>query len=428
MLSKILSISLVVILIAFEKAHGQDSPPADKPKAEFSGFFRAEAWYDTRQVPDMLDGLFHLFPLPRNLDANGNDINAQPSLNASVLATRLRTNISMPKLFNAKSSILVEIDFTGMHTMAHVRFRHGLARLVWEQGTELMLGQTWHPMFVTEVFPHVAGLSTGAPFQSFNRSPQVTIRQSLGGGLRGIVSVITHGDFKSYGYNGQTGNIGYSSIPLRQGVVPNLHAQLQYTGRAVTLGVALDFKSIKPRLSTSPPVVGSTTKYITNERLNGLSGMVYLRVQSGLLTSRLKGMYGQNLADHLMLGGYAVSTFDSITGRETYTPLSHVFGYLNITYGKTFMPGLFVGYAKNLGAASEVVEDVNRLYGRGVEIDYLFRVSPNFTYRSDRLTLIVEVEHTYGSFGTNDMTNKAIVVNATDVANTRFHIVAQWDF
>lgn len=410
-----------ILLPGTQIALAQDAEEPQKPKAEFSGFFRLDYWFDTRQNVEVLDGLFLFWPLPPSLDANQEDINASPGLNSVAMGTRLRTNITMPKIFNAKSSILVEVDFTGMSSMVHFRFRHGMAKLVWDSGTELNAGLTWHPMFVTEVFPYVASLNTGAPFQSFNRSPQLTLKQNLSSNFRIITSVLTQSDYKNFGPEGST------TAYLRQSLIPNLHAQIQYLSKPVTAGIAVDYKSLMPRRFTTSTTLPATN-YVTRERINSLSGMAYLKIQTGMLTTKLKGMYGQNLADHLMLGGYTVSSFDPTTGKETYTNFNHIFGQLNITYGKDLMPGIFVGYAKNLGTSHEVVNDNTKLYGRGLNIDYLYRITPNFTYRNDRLAIVGEVEYTFASAGTNNMLDKGKVTNTKDAANTRFLIMIQYDF
>ena len=51
-----------------------DTTVVTKPKADFSGFFRFEYWYDTRQNVEAIDGLFLLYPKAPSLDANGEDI------------------------------------------------------------------------------------------------------------------------------------------------------------------------------------------------------------------------------------------------------------------------------------------------------------------------------------------------------------------
>ncbi len=410
----------IFVLFPIITLGAQDTTLIKKPKAEFSGFFRFDYWLDSRQNVEGLDGLLVLYPKPPVLDANGEDINAVPSLNGLAMGTRLRSTIEMPKIFNAKSKVFVEVDFTGTNnTQVHIRFRHGYTRLTWDSGTELDVGLTWHPMFVTEVFPYVAALNTGSPFQSFNRSPQITIKQNLTPSLKVILSALTQSDYKGYGPD------GYSTTYLRNGVVPNLHAQFQMNLNSIIAGLAVDFKSLKPKLYTTS-LLDSVSIYVTNERVNSLTSMAYLKIQGRMLTAKFKGMYGQNMGDHLMFGGYTVSSIDSLTGNEKYTPLNHLFLHANITYGKQAIPGIFVGYAKNLGASDNVVGNV--LYGRGYNVDYAYRIAPSFTYRNGNLSIMTELEYTFAATGINDNTNKAKVINAKNASNFRALIMIQYDF
>lgn len=421
----------VFFCICGKLVFSQDTTGLKKPKVEFSGFLRLDYWYDSRMNSESLDGLFIFYPLPVKLDANEIDLNANEAINSLALATRLRTNITMPNLLNAKPSILVEADFTGMSTIVHMRFRHAFAKFVWNNGTELNAGLTWHPMFVTEVFPHVASLNTGAPFQSFNRSPQITLKQPLAPGLKLILSALSQSDYKSYGpefdinsaNTKPTSSVNYQ----RYSLVPNLHAQLQYSNKIITAGLAADYKNLRPILATKS-LITPANSFSTNERIKSFSYMAYVKVQTGLFTAKFKGMLGQNLADHLMLGGYAVSTIDSLTGKQTYTPLNHIFAQANFTYGKTIMPGIFIGYAKNLGATENVVNDPLKIYARGADIAQLYRITPNLTYKNKSLTLIAEVEHTIAAYGTIDFAQKAKVINTSKVSNTRALIVVQYEF
>ncbi len=423
-MKRTLTILSLLLFIGINLALGQDTIELKKPKVEFSGFLRLDYWADTRLNNEALDGLFIFYPLPEKLDANGKDINAVGGVNFLAMATRLRTNITMPKVFNAIPSVLIEADFTGLSNNVHMRFRHALAKFSWQSGSELNLGLTWHPMFVPEVFPHVASLNTGAPFQSFYRSPQITFKQKLAPGLKIILSAITQSDNRNVGPDAPSG----SSRLLRHSMVPNLHAQLQYAKGPITLGLAADYKNLRPLLSVKSLTQVPVKEYVTNERIVGLSYMGYVKYQSGLFTAKLKGMYGQNLGEHLLLGGYAVTSIDSLTGIQKYAPVNHVFGHINVTYGKSFMPGIFLGYAKNLGSNQDLIPDPTRIYGRGMDIEYLYRVAPNITYRNKNLSIMGEIEHTVAATGQIDANNQAKVVNAKETANTRFLVMIQYDF
>ncbi|MHC1704426.1 MAG: hypothetical protein AB9846_11000 [Tenuifilaceae bacterium] len=404
-------------------ANPSDTIKIEKIKIDFSGFFRFDYWYDSRQVTDAVDGLFLLYPKKQDYDVNGQDLNASPSVNALAMGTRFRTNIKMPDIFNAKSILFVETDFTGISNMVNLRLRHAYAKFKWEKNS-LLVGLTWHPLFVTEVFPNVASLNTGAPFQSFNRSPQVTFQQSIAKGLTLTLSAVNQSDSKSLGPLPSPNEA--SSSYLRNGLLPNLNAHLQFNGSNITIGVAVDYKSLRPRLFTTSLLI-PTERYLTKERIESLTEMLYVKYQVGKLVLRAKGMYGQNLAEQLMLGGYGVSSLDSLTGKETYSPLNHAFVFGNVTYGKKYQVSLFVGYAKNLGAKSNYVSK-SLIFARGSDIEFMYRISPSISYINNKFQLSAEFEYTTASYGDLDLLDKGKVKNGKLVSNSRMLFLLQYNF
>ena len=93
--------------------------------------------------------------------------------------TRLVGKITGPDAFGAKTSGYIEAEFFGTSDadVNGFRLRHAYVKLNWTT-TELLIGQFWHPMFITESFPEVVSFNTGAPFQPFNRSPQIRVTQT----------------------------------------------------------------------------------------------------------------------------------------------------------------------------------------------------------------------------------------------------------
>jgi hypothetical protein len=405
-------------------ANTADSVKIEKIKIDFSGFFRGDYWYDSRQVVDAVDGILLLYPKKPELDANGDDIQAAPNINALAMATRIRTNITMPYLLKAKSTIVLEGDFTGINSISgsnslvSIRLRHAYTKLQWEKSS-LLFGLTWHPMFVTDVFPSVISLNTGAPFQSFNRSPQLTFKQKISEGLSLSLSLVYQSDSRSLGPSDA------SSTYLRNGLKPNINTNLQLTKDAFTIGGSFDYKTLRPRLFTTS-IKTPTLKYVTNERISSYSGMLYMKYQTTKLAVRVKGILGQNLYEHLLLGGYAVSSLDSLTGKENYTPTNHLFMFGNITYGEKYQLGFFFGYAKNLGTTDNFVKD--KYYSRGMDIDYMYRFSPSFSYIKDKFQISTEFEYTASAYGTIDNNNKGEILNSKITSNYRLLIVVQYSF
>jgi hypothetical protein len=144
---------------------------------KFSGFVKTDVFYDTRQTVSIREGHFLLFPAAKDLDADNNDINGKSGFNILSIQTRLLGKITGPDAFGAKTSGLIEADFFGNENSSFsdvngFRLRHAFVKLNWQK-TELLIGQFWHPMFVTDCYPGVISFNTGAPFQPFSRNPQI---------------------------------------------------------------------------------------------------------------------------------------------------------------------------------------------------------------------------------------------------------------
>ena len=137
---------------------------------KFYGQVRGDLFYNSRANAEIVDGLFHLYPKDVALDADGKDLNASPNGSFYLLYSRLGIDVQGPKVGSAKTSLKLEADFRGSGSnWAVLRIRHAYVNLDWGKSA-VLIGQTWHPLF-GEVFPQMLNLSTGAPFQPFNRSP-----------------------------------------------------------------------------------------------------------------------------------------------------------------------------------------------------------------------------------------------------------------
>ncbi|MBU1718013.1 MAG: hypothetical protein KKA07_02975 [Bacteroidetes bacterium] len=397
---KFLRISIVVFFFA-----GMISPvAAQEEKTDaitFSGFIKTDFWYDSRLIAEGREGLVLMYPLPPKTGADGKDLNAFPSYNFSAMTSRLTAKIKGPDAFGAKTSGVIEADYSGVSNTDNngFRLRHAFVKLNWEK-TELLMGNYWHPMFVTEVFPNVASLNTGAPFQPFNRSPQIAVTRKMGK-FNLLAAAITQRDYPS------PGPAGKIPVYLSNALVPNMHLQLQYKTEKHVAGVAGDYKFLKPRLTTA-------TGYKTDEMLGTWAAMAYYKFKTEKFQLKVKGIYGQNLADQLLLGGYAIATVDTVRNIETYTPTNNLFCWLNVAYGKKVKAGLFAGYSMNMGTTAE---NTGTYYATGADIAYMYRIAPNVTVKSGNFEWISEVEYTAAAFGMPDI--KGVVQNAELTANYR---------
>ena len=255
-------------------------------------------------------------------------------------------------------------------------------------------------MFVTEVFPNVISLNTGAPFQPFIRNPQIAYTRYLGRHSLQL-TLLSQRD------NASDGPEGPKPDYLRNSLLPNVHLQWQFRNEAFTLGTAADFKRLKPKLLTD-------SLYITHETLDSWAFMAYAKYVNNKFALRFKTIYGQNLTEHLMLGGYAVRTINPANGFQSYTPTNHLFVWGNITCGAKVQPGLFVGFAKNYGTTHQNAEVY---YSRGHNIAYLYRIAPSLSFISNKVQISTELEYTSAAFGQPD--SYGMVQNPTEKANLR---------
>lgn len=376
-----------------------------------SGFVKTDVFYDTRQTSSLREGHFLLYPAAAVNDTGGRDVNARSNLNILSVQTRLAGTITAPDAFGAKVSGFLEGEFFGTSDAdaSGFRMRHAFVKMEWG-ASSLLMGQYWHPMFVPEAFPGVVSFNTGAPFQPFARNPQVRFTHAVDG-FTLIAAAMAQRDFTS------NGPAGLSSSYLRNGVLPNLHVQARYTAGAVLAGAGVDYKRLRPRLVTTKNVAADAT-------VAGVAGLAFLKADLDVVTVKAEATYGENLADLLLLGGYAVVSVDPVTGVEEYTPGRSLSLWCDVSHGKELAIGAFAGYAKNLGTRANFRGPT---YGRGMEIDRLWRISPRIQWNAGKTRFSLEAEHTSARYGVPNGLNNGKVERGVTVANTRI-LLASWLF
>lgn len=410
---------IIVFSIGFS-LFGQDAPEAPQYGIKFSGFIKNDFFYDTRQIYEIRDGHFSFYPKPINEDDNGDDINANPSVNFLAIQSRLKGTVTGPDAFGAKASGILEADFFGggsANLTNLFRIRHAIVKLNWEH-SELLFGQYWHPMFVTGCFPGTVSFNTGVPFQPFSRNPQVRFTQSLGD-LKVIVAAMTQRDFTGVG--------GY--IPLSNSGMPDFHGQLQFANNNIFAGAGAGYKIIKPSLTNAAGLV-------TDATLGSFYSIAYLKINTEPVTLKFEGVYGQNMHDHLLTSAYAISEIDLVTGDFTYTPMNQATFWTDIhTNGKDVQFGLFAGYMKNLGASDKILDAATIAHRFDNDIlDNVMRVSPRVIFNSGKVRFAGEIEYTAAAYakhlgdGEYDLDEYGKIKSTEVVSNIRFLMAAYYFF
>lgn len=380
------------------------------------GHVKTDVMLDSRQTVSARQGHFLLYPAAENLDINGSDINAAPNFNMLSIQTRLTGIITGPEAFGAKSSGVIEGSFFGSVNpdINGFRLRHAYLILDWENSA-LLVGQYWHPMFMIELCPSTLSFNSGVPFQPFSRNPQIKFTQKISSIYLSLTAA-SQLDFASYGPN------GVSSSYLRNSVVPILNFTIKYVNPAMILGVSTTYMTLTPRIFSSDNYNADVPqKYSTNNSISGISAMVFAKFMVNEFTAKFEGVYGSNVSDLLMLGGYAVKSVNATTGAEEYTSTNTFSVWGDLSYGKVLELGIFAGYTKNLGTEEN---NIGTYYSRGSNIEDVFRVSPRIKYKMGNVKFGAEVEYTSAAYGTPNNNNQGKVENSISVANMRILLAA----
>ena len=341
---------------------------------------------------------------------------------------------------SAKTSAYFEGEFFGNSNpnINTFRLRHAYLKLSWPK-TELMVGQYWHPMFVTSCSPDPVSFNTGAPFVVFSRNPQIRLTQ-VAGRFRFLLTALSQLDFTN------TGPDGASPKYLRNSVLPELDFQVQYNvkndkkGTEFLVGAGVDYMVITPLLSTNVTLQkaydtvvnnlvvyhnAATATYVTNQTIPAWTVNVFAKLRIPALTFKLGGFWGQDMYPFTMPGGYVVKNVtDPGKGTVDYANIPVLSGWGDFsTNGKKWQFGIFGGYCKNLGAGVKVT---GPYYSRGPDIDYLYRISPRMVLNVNKFRFAPEIEYTVAAYGkTNE---KGYVSNSSEVGNLRVLIGVYYFF
>ncbi len=405
-MKKSILILLVILIPAISFSQKEEK---EKIKISVSGFIKSDFFWDTRQTVSAREGHFLLFPKPVQLDAAGADINEGLNFNFLSIQSRVGLNIVGGTIFNAKVSGKIEGDFFGQlnPNINLFRLRHAYLKLNWTS-TELLLGQYWIPMFITDCFPGTISFNTGVPFQPFGRSPQIRLTHKMGK-IKLIAIANSQRDYASRGPNpASPATTLPSSQYLRNSAMPELSLQLHIKPtNYLWMGIGGSYKEIVPQIVTPE-------NYKTNESIGGFNSIAFAKLKTSKFTLKLQGIYGQNMPDVLSIGGFAITdSTDIAKGYVSYSTLNTVSAWLDLhTNGKKFQVGIFGGYSKNLGANKDIVGPI---YGLGTNIESIYRVSPRVIYKSKNVRLALEGEYTLANYGsTRDAKGVPTTITAAD--------------
>lgn len=375
-----ISTFLIILLAISSFSYGQSNDLDKKYGINWSGFVKTDFMYDTRQVVSSREGHFAVLPAAEDIE-DGKDLNDQSNFNILSIQTRLKAAISGPDFFGMKTSGAIEAAFFGNSdaSIGELRLRNAFVQLS-NDNIEILMGQYWHPMFVTAVFPGTYSFNTGVPFQPFSRNPQLRITTK--GKVKFIGALFTERDFQTKGAS------------VSKSGIPQFHAQLQFGKASKTLGgVGFNVKSSRPNLG--------------DDNLTSTAFIGYFKTKLGNTTWKAEATYGENMTDLLQIGGFGTNSKGDYVNNKTLSMWTEFCG----DFSETMEWGLFGGYTENDGFGEAITYE-NGFLGT---VENAFRVAPRIGWKSGALTIGVEGEFTnaqYGEIdGNGDITSSSDAVN-----------------
>ncbi|OIP83348.1 MAG: hypothetical protein AUK44_05445 [Porphyromonadaceae bacterium CG2_30_38_12] len=375
------------------------------------GSVRSDFYYNSRQNVQAQDGLFNIMPKPILL-INGKDVNAIAEVEMLSVYTRLGLDFNGTPVLGATTTAKIEFDFAGISTSYYlIRLRQAYIKFNTASG-ELSVGQTWHPLFGS-VMPTIISSNAGAAFQPFNRSPQIRFKKNVTQNSALVLAAIYQMQYLSQGPNGA------SASYLKRSLLPNIFVGWERKTPTWTQGMGFDTKTLK----------------INNENLTSASAMAYAQYSSKKWQVKGKAILGENLSDHLIMGGYGVVGKNSATGDDTYTNFNTMTSWLNVVYGSKIQYGIFLGLSQNLGTNNMLIPNAASIitaYGYGFDvksqeiIDKMYRVSSHISYNLPNFRAGIEYELTSADFGTIKNTGRAL--NPYRVINHRIQAMVSYNF
>lgn len=388
---------------------------------KFYGQLRTDLFYNSRANSETVDGLFYMYPKDILPDADGNDLNSYANGNFYTLYSRMGVDVNGPELNNGKikTSAKLEVDFRGSGTSyTFLRLRHVYFNLDWGKSA-LLVGQTWHPLY-GDVSPDILNLNMGAPFQPFSRAPQIRYRYTTTNFVV-TAAALWQSQYLSVGPANNipgTTSTQKSQNFIKNSCVPEFYLGVDYKKLGLIAGAGVHVASITPRTQSQ---VGDDI-FKVNERVTGVSAEAHVKYVKDNLSVAAKTVLGSNLTQTSTVGGYGVTSTDSRTGRQEYSPTRTSHSWVNMVYGNKLRLGVFGGYLKNLGSK----DNVSGLIGTGTNVDQITTATAEMTYNIPNWKFGLEYSWTGAWYGDND--SKGKVVDTHLVKNNRIVAVAIFQF
>lgn len=435
-MKKVLLFVLAAVLSVGVKA--QEEKPAH---FKLYGFIRNFTVVDTRAVKAGTQDLYFYMPEDVKLNADGVDLNQGVNWRSLSLTTRLGLEVSGYQFGTMKLGGKVEADFYSLNgtgsanTIAQLRLRQAFIALGWDfkenESLTLTLGQSWHPMAAD--MPHMLNLETGAPFNPFNRSPQVMLNYNIGGWtFTGGLLYLNH-------YLPIDAEANAKSVnPFKYGL-PEAYLGVSWKGGPVLVKAGVDLLNTKPVRTdsvkdTDGKVVtdaeGRPETYKVSSLMTAISPFIFFQYAQGKFQLRAKTILAQSCEHMNLLSGYGISSYDAATHSYGYTPMQTSASFISFLYGKKFQVMMMAGYMKQLGTTKDLMSPTSIYINTAADtkIQQAVRVTPTFAVNLGKFTISLEYNLTAAEFGEGTRNLRGMYTQHHWVLNHRFINMVRFTF
>ena len=404
------------------------------------GFIRNYLTFDSRNTYTVVGGEYNMIPYDVlwNED-NSEDLNAVPNMQMQALTSRFGFRILGPQLKGWTLTGKLEGDFGGFGTNNTVlRLRLAYLRLAM-QGTELLVGQDWHPLS-GDIMPEVLGMAAGAPFRPHSRTPQIRGTRYFGS-FGYTAALLWQLQYMNNGPKSASDPTCVASIDFAHHALwPEAFIGLNFREGPWYAQLGADAQIIKPRTHA---LIGGITKKV-DESVSSITPTLYAQYFDAHWSVKFRTLLASNTSHLNQLVGYAVTDVNA-DGSWNYAPLKATISYLNIAYIKYIGTphdshlqfNLFLGYMKNLGAGEDLWLDPStggyHIYMKGGEnfthLDQVYRIAPSVCYSIHRFDIGLEYELTAATYG--DIANDGSILlndNLHQVVNHRICTMVKYNF
>ena len=411
---------VIAALLLCGTAFAQEETPS---KFKLYGFIRNYLTADSRAVNAGTEDLY--FYMPKAVEMkDGFDANAGFNWRFVSLTTRLGLDVSGYKWGTMGVSGKVEADFYNLSgSVPILRLRQAFIKLNWDNSPlALTIGQSWHPMAAD--MPHMNNLETGAPFNPFNRSPQLTADVKLSDKFTLTASLLYLNHYLP------TGPAGKSKDYYKYGL-PEAYVGITFKTGGFTGKAGVDIVNMRPYRTIADWRVqdGGAPTIEVKSLLTTFSPFVFLQYTSGMFQLRAKSILAQ-AGEHMnLLSGYGVHSFNS-DGTISYTPMQDWASFVSFQYGKKFQVMGMLGYMKQLGTTLDLCD--NQVWmnnSADVHIQQAFRATPTVAWNLGKFTVSLEYNLTAAEFGSGDRNARGMYTGARSwVVNHRFICMTKFNF